>query len=246
MTIVHSRYCAAALSVLTLLVTGAAAGQDLPTPAHALHVGTSSYLVTVGMNGQQMEMNVTHDIEDVDAGWRVTETAEGPMGQAVDVEVLHQDALTPITRTVTQGPMSIELSFSDSTVGGRISMQGSEQPVNVELEGPIYSDGAAANLVIAALPLAENYHAEYQTLDLMQQRRRRMQVSVAGTDSVAVPAGSFQAFRVEISSAEGADGSTTLWVDRDTRLVVKAEAYVPELDGATLTSELQSSSRLEN
>lgn len=234
------------LCAVMLFVTIAASAQDLPTPEQGLHAGTASYLVTVAMNGQEMQMSVTHEIEDVEAGWRVTERAQGPMGEATDVEVLDRTALTPITRTVTQGPMSIELNFSDSTVDGTIVMQDEEQPIDVELDGPIFSDGAAANLVIAALPLALDYRAEYQTLDLIQQRRRRMQVSVAGTDTVAVPAGSFDAFRVEVSSAEGGEGGTTLWIDRDTRLVVKAEASVPQLNGASLVSELQSSSRLDD
>jgi hypothetical protein len=251
MPFARTGFRAAALCLLALLYASTVDAQDqpasdLPEPEEGLHVSRSSYLVMVAMNGQQMEMNVTHEVEDIEEGWRVTETAESPMGQATDVEVLNREALTPITRTVTQGPMRIELSYSDSTVDGTIRMQGNEQAVDIALDGPIYSDGAAANLVIAALPLVEDYHAEYQTLDLMQQRRRQMQIDVAGIDSVDVPAGSFQTFRVEISSAEGGEGGTTLWIDQESRLVVRAETSVPQLDGATLTSELQSSSRLDD
>lgn len=234
----------AALAVVSLFLTSAAAAQDLPVPEQGLHAGSASYLVSIAMGGQEMQMDVSHTIEDVEDGWRVTETAEGPLGVATDVEVLREGSLAPVSRTVTQGAMRIELSFSDSAATGTVAMEGGEQAINADLNGPIFSDGAAANLVIAALPLEEGYRAEYGTLDLMQQQRRRMQVEVTGTESVTVPAGSFSTFRVEVSSADGGPGGTTLWIDRDTRLVVKAQASVPQANGATLTSELQESSRL--
>lgn len=239
-----------AFAALTLLAGGICAGtvaaQDLPVPAEDLYEGTASYVVTIDMNGQQMQMNVTHEVEYLEEGWRVTEVAEGPMGTATDVEMLQHAALTPISRSVTQGPMNIDLTFSDSTVTGTIVMQDDEQSVDVHLDGPIYSDGAAANLIIAALPLEGGYTATYRTLDLMQQRERAMQVEVVGTDTLTVPAGSFDAYRVEISSAEGGEGGTTLWIDQESRLVVQAIASVPQLNGATLTSELHHTSRLED
>ncbi|MEX2400984.1 MAG: hypothetical protein WD423_09460 [Rhodothermales bacterium] len=245
MTSTHAvtRFCLLGTFVF-FLVAGAAA-QELPTPSQPLHAGTATYVVTIAMGGQEMQMDVTHTIEDVDEGWRVTETAEGPMGTATDVEVLHHETLTPVSRTVTQGAMSIELAFSDSTVEGTITMQGDEQPVDVHLGGPIFSDGAAANLVLAALPLSNGYRAEYATLDLMQQQRKMMEVEVTGIDTTTVPAGSFETFRAEVSAVDGGHGGTTLWIDTETRLVVKAVATVPQLNGATLTSELHASSRLE-
>ncbi|MCI0664697.1 MAG: DUF3108 domain-containing protein [Acidobacteria bacterium] len=64
------------------------------------------------------------------------------------------------------------------------------------------------------------------------------QLKVTGIEKVAVPAGNFDTFKCEITSAEGEAGKTTLWVARDDRRVVKVSALVPEMNGATLTSEL--------
>jgi hypothetical protein len=44
---------------------------------------------------------------------------------------------------------------------------------------------------------------------------------------------------VEITSAEGEPGQTTLWVAVDSRQVVKVAATLPQMGGAQLTSELQ-------
>ena len=64
------------------------------------------------------------------------------------------------------------------------------------------------------------------------------QLKVAGTEDVTVPAGTFKAFKVEITSAEGEPGSTTIWVATDSRKVVKMTATLPQMGGAKLTSEL--------
>jgi hypothetical protein len=43
---------------------------------------------------------------------------------------------------------------------------------------------------------------------------------------------------VEITSAEGHPGSTTLWIAKDSRKVVKIVSIVPQLNGAKVTAEL--------
>ena len=54
-----------------------------------------------------------------------------------------------------------------------------------------------------------------------------------------MPAGTFQAWKVEITSAEGEPGQTTIWVAKDSRKVVKISATLPQMGGAVVTSELQ-------
>jgi hypothetical protein len=64
-----------------------------------------------------------------------------------------------------------------------------------------------------------------------------VQLEVVGSESVTVPAGTFDAFKVELSS--GADGSkTTMWVAKDSRKVAKFVGVRPQMQGATITTEL--------
>jgi outer membrane lipoprotein-sorting protein len=67
-------------------------------------------------------------------------------------------------------------------------------------------------------------------------------VTVAGSEDVTVPAGQFTTWKVELASAEGEPGATTVWVDKATRKVVKTTATLPQMGGATLTSELAAGS----
>jgi hypothetical protein len=54
-----------------------------------------------------------------------------------------------------------------------------------------------------------------------------------------VPAGKFDAFKVEITSADGCNDQMTLWVAKDDRRAVKMEAVMAAMGGAKLNSELQ-------
>ena len=64
------------------------------------------------------------------------------------------------------------------------------------------------------------------------------QLKVSGVEDVTVPAGTFKAWKVQIASAEGEPGEQTVWIDQASRRVVKVTATLPQMGGATLTSEL--------
>jgi len=65
-----------------------------------------------------------------------------------------------------------------------------------------------------------------------------MELQVAGSESVTVPAGTLDAFKVELSSADGGLDKSTVWVAKQTRTPVKISTVMAEMGGATLTAEL--------
>lgn len=216
-----------------------ATSDEFPVPVRDPAPGSSDYTATINMNGQEMTMNVTRTVEESDAGWRVTETAAGPMGEVSDTEILAKGTLTPIERHTVQGPVEINLNYSAETVEGSFSMNGQERPVNVDLDQAIYSDGAGSSVVVSSLPLEEGYDVRYGTFDLMSQQVRPMRLSVTGIEEVTVPAGTFEAFRVEVGPDGGDPGGSTLWVTTDTFEVAKVETRLPQMNGAIVTSVLQ-------
>jgi hypothetical protein len=72
----------------------------------------------------------------------------------------------------------------------------------------------------------------------MKQKPQMKQLKVVGTESVTVPAGTFDAYKVEIVSADNDADKQTVWIAKDTRKVVKIAVVLPNLGGAVLTSEL--------
>jgi hypothetical protein len=92
--------------------------------------------------------------------------------------------------------------------------------------------------VIASLPLADGYSVSFRNWDLQKQKPQIKQLKVVGTESVTVPAGTFDAYKVEIVAADNDADKQTVWIDKNSRKVLKLMAVLPSLNGAILTSEL--------
>jgi dipeptidyl aminopeptidase/acylaminoacyl peptidase len=223
--------------VLTKAADAAAVG--VPKAAFPLTVGTSSYAGKIEAGGQSIPMTTTQTIEEQPGTWVITGTAKLPMGDATDVTTLDKATLVARKRSVKQGPAVIEVSFAEGKATGTVAMGGDPKPVSVDIGGELFADGIAASDVIASLPLAEGYSTSFRNFDLRQQRVQLKQAKVAGAESVTVPAGTFQAWKVEVTSAEGEPGQMTIWVAKDSRKVVKTSATIPQMGDAVITSELQ-------
>jgi dipeptidyl aminopeptidase/acylaminoacyl peptidase len=223
--------------VLSKAVDAAAVG--VPKVAASLVPGSASYQGKIEAGGQTIPMSITQTIEDKGGAWVVTGGAKMPMGDASDVTTLDKATLVLRKRSVKQGPAAIELAFEGGRATGTMAMGGDPKPVSVALGGELFADGAGAHEAIGALPLAEGYSATFRNFDVRQQKAQLKQAKVAGSEDVTVPAGTFKAWKVEITSAEGEPGTTTIWVAKDSRKVVKTVATLPQMGGAVVTTELQ-------
>jgi len=213
----------------------AAAGT--PSPVVDLEPMKATYSASIEVGGQSISMKIAQEAREENGAWVFTETAETPMGPAVDTGVIAKGTLLPKKRTVKQGPADIALEFSDTAITGSMTMNGQVRPVNVALEGPIFADGPGSHAVIARLPLAAGYTTTFRNLDIRSQKVEVKSLEVVGKESVTVPAGTFDAWKVQVSGADG--GATTLWVAPDTRQVVKISAVLPAMGGAVLTAQLE-------
>ena len=102
----------------------------------------------------------------------------------------------------------------------------------------MFADGAGAYDVVASLPLVDGYSLSFRNFDVMKQKPQMKQLKVVGTESVTVPAGTFDAYKVEILSADNDADKQIVWIDKASRKVLKISAVIPNLNGAVLTSEL--------
>jgi dipeptidyl aminopeptidase/acylaminoacyl peptidase len=223
--------------VLSKAVDAAAVG--VPKVVASLNPGSLSYQGKIEAGGQTLPMSIIQTIEDKGATWVVTGSAKMPMGDAVDVATLDKTTLVSRKRSIKQGPAVIELAFEGGKATGTMAMGGDPKPVSVDLDGDLFGDGVGGHEAIGALPLADGYGASFRNFDVRQQKVQLKQATVAGSESVTVPAGTFETWKVEIASAEGEPGTTTIWVAKDSRKVVKTVATLPQMGGAVVTTELQ-------
>ena len=223
---------------IVVLATKVEVSPDAPKPVADLRAGTATYKARIEMGGQTIPMDITRTVKEVAGAWVVTEIAQMPMGTMSDEATIDKGTLLLRKRVIHQGPAVIEVQFAGNKATGKMTMNGQDRPINADLGGALFADGAGGNDVIAALPLAAGYTATFRNFDIMTQQVKPRQLKVIGSESVTVPAGTFDAWKVEITPAEGIGETTTLWVDKTSRSVVKSSAILPQMNGAVATAEL--------
>jgi len=211
----------------------------VPKVVASLTPGSATYQGKIEVGGQTIPMTIVATIEDQGATWVVTGTAKMPMGDAVDVTTVDKTTLVPRKRSIKQGPAAIDLAFEGGKATGTVAMGGEPKPVSVDIGGELFADGAGSFEAIGALPLAEGFSTTFRNFDPQQQKLQIKQARVLDSEDVTVPAGTFKAWKVEIASAEGEPGQSTIWVARDSRKVVKSVMTLPQMGGAIVTAELQ-------
>ncbi len=222
--------------VLSKKVDASAAG--VPRPASPLVAGTYNYKAEVAMGTQKIALKMSTTIKEENGSWTASDVITTPMGPMTQTATLDKETLVVRKSAAKQGPMSIVVDYTDKKATGTMTMNGKDQPISADLDGALFADSAGANQVIATLPLAEGYTVVYRNFDLQKQKMKLMQLKVSGSESVTVAAGTFDTFKVELTSADGGPDKTTVWVAKDSRKPVKIAAVLAQMGGAVLTAEL--------
>ncbi len=211
---------------------------ELPKPAVDLRPGTFNYKASIAFGGQNIPLTMKSEIKEENGAWTVTDTAQTPQGEVSDVSTIEKGSLLLKKRVITQGPMIMEINVAPDKLSGTATMNGQSKPIDVDPGGALFADGAGAFDVIASLPLADGYSLSFRNFDVQKQKPQIKQLKVLGTESVTVPAGTFDAYKVEIIAADNDADKQTVWIDKTSRKVLKISAVIPSLNGAVLTSEL--------
>ena len=214
------------------------ASASAPKPSRDLQPGIFNYKAAIELGGQSIPLTVKTEIKEDAGSWIVTETAQTPQGSIVDVSTIEKGTLILKHRSINQGPLVIDLDFKDNKATGTTTMNGQTKPVLIDVGGIIFADGAGAYDVIARLPLASGYSTTFRNFDVQKQKAQVKQLKFLGTESVTVPAGTFDAYKVEVTATDDEADKQIVWIAKDSSKVVKITANLPSLGGAKLTSEL--------
>jgi hypothetical protein len=209
-----------------------------PKPAGDLSAGTFKYKANIAAGPQNIPITTTTEIKEDGGSWIATETANTPFGTIVDVSTIEKGTLLLQRRQVTQAPVTINIDFKGSKVTGTMTQSGQAKPIDADAGGVVFADGGGAFEVLARLPLAVNYSTTFRNFDLQKQKPLIKNLKVVGDESVTVPAGTFDAYKVDIVDANNEADKMTLWIAKDSHKVVKIWAVLPSLGGAILTSEM--------
>jgi zinc protease len=199
-----------------------------------LQPATLTYRLVV--QGNPLGTMTSRLVRDGDA-WVATSTTEaGGAQQQVEARFTVAD-LTPISSvtTIRQGPMTMgaDLRYADGRVTGRVELpdqMGGARDVDTEVPGGTLLPGMDQP-VLAVADLAEGRTITLPMFDMMAGVTT-ITFRVTGQESVTVPAGTFEAYRVEMTGAQGA----TLHVRRDAPHIVLRQ----EMAAMPFVTELQS------
>jgi hypothetical protein len=133
---------------------------------------------------------------------------------------------------------AIDLDFAGNKAVGTFTMNGQTQPISTDLGGPLFADAAGANHVIACLLIAEGFTTTFRNFNVHTKSVRLLQLAVAAPEKATVSAGTFDTYRIEITSAEVGSDKETLWISNASHKVVKETAAPAAMGGAALTEEL--------
>ena len=216
-----------------------------PVDPELLALGRFRYVTTINMGGQELSIEAERLIEQIEENGtprlRIHSTSQTPMGEISDELLLQPGSLRPIQRRVQQAGATIEVDFDSRAFTGAIQAGGQVIPINVELEAPIFAGESGFEAVLASLRLGEGYRTSIRVAEVgAQQRVRFFSVQVDGSETVEVPAGSFEAWRVDIRALDGEGGDQTVWLDKDgSRTTIKTEGRLPpQMGGMAYTTVL--------
>ncbi|HKL52442.1 MAG TPA: prolyl oligopeptidase family serine peptidase, partial [Wenzhouxiangellaceae bacterium] len=216
-----------------------------PSDVDRVRTGRAEYKATLRMSGQEMALSSTREISlrDTEDGkvLDIVSSSEGPMGSATDHYEVDAGSMLPLSREVKQGPAVVEVEYSSDSVSGSI-MAGQEIPISVELDAPAFGADGALEAAILGLDLDTDYRTTLRAIEIgMQNRVRIHAVRVEGAETVTVPAGEFETWKVVVEPIDDEGGGQTLWVTRETpRVMVQAETTLPpQMGGATVNAQLE-------
>lgn len=215
-----------------------ASAVSFPAVTASLKPGSYKYQSKISLGGKEIAVKMATTIAEQGETILATDAMQTPMGEATDTATLDKKTLRVMKRNIKQGPVAIDVAFDGSKASGKMSMNGQEQKIDTDTGGELFADAAGAQQSIGALPLAVGYKTTYRNFDMQRQKAKLMQLEVAGEESVTVPAGTFECFKVLQSSADGGADKATIWIDKKSRTSVKMSAVMASMNGATMVSEL--------
>ncbi|HEV7745325.1 MAG TPA: alpha/beta fold hydrolase [Pyrinomonadaceae bacterium] len=209
-----------------------------PKPVAGLRVGVVNYKASIALGGQNIPLALKTETKEENGSWVVTDNVTTPNGDITGTATIEKGTLVLKHRVYKQGPVEFDVDFKDNKATGTMTMNGQSKPIALDLGGDVFGDGPGGYDAIAALPLAEGYVSSFRNMDMENQKLELKTLKVAGVESVTVPAGTFDAYKVEITTADNDADRTTLWIAKDSRKVVKMSIVLTQLNGAILTTEL--------
>lgn len=169
--------------------------------------------------------------------WEISERREShpPFAERVagDSVVVGREALRPLRWEAVAGDARFVAAFSNDSVYGGATAPAGRATFTAPAPVPLVTSEGELDAVLQAASLHAGWTAAASLLvaDMEGARVLPLHLAVTGEETVAVPAGRFDAWVVVATTA---GSSRTLWVDKRAGLVVRTLAQPPHMPGMTV------------
>ncbi|MEY4936142.1 MAG: Prolyl tripeptidyl peptidase precursor [Bacteroidota bacterium] len=218
--------------------TDAELSAQLPQPVMVVTAANLSYRSIIQLNGELVSTDMTRQITANNGNWIISEKVTSVFGNSLEINTIDQKDMKPVKRVLENGRLKIELDYTPTMIKGNVVGGSIDRVIALRTEEPILTDGAGIDLVIGSLPLREGFIGYYRTFNPQSHQIKINQVKVVGVERVNVPAGSFDAFKVEFKPING-DEATTFWIEKGR--AVKMMTTLTHLNDAVMITELTQS-----
>jgi hypothetical protein len=218
--------------------TDAELSAQLPQSVTIVTASNLSYRSIIQLSGEAVYSDMTRQITANNGNWVVSEKVTSVFGNSLEINTIDQKSMKPVKRILENGRLKIELDYTPTMIKGNVVGGSIDRVIALRTEEPILTDGAGIDLVIGSLPLREGFIGYYRTFNPQSHQIKINQVKVVGVERVNVPAGSFEAFKVEFKPING-DESTTFWIEKGR--AVKMMTTLTHLNDAVMVTELTQS-----
>lgn len=198
---------------------------SIPSVESPLVAGNENMDLKIAVGEQSIEMTTARTIIQNGSEWTVKDATTGPMGDMMD-EVTYNANYQPISRTMVQAGQEIKVNYqSDKVI---INMAGNDSEVMIK--GVLMDMAPGYENILAHMTIpAEGLVAT--SVDFNTMKSKTIEVKNQGVEESE----GVSCEKLSIVDYYNEAEVTYIWVDKNSREIVKMESVIPAMNNAVLT-----------
>lgn len=187
-------------------------------------------------------------IETFDAGddWKIRNTVNFENGIITDTVFIDKKTLLLKKGISREFDKTVEYQIKDGKAFGVIAKGKKSKPFSVDVGADVSGSRTYLFVLYALLPIDRDYAATVKIFDPGEKQIETLNVRVVGEEAVAVSAGTFDCYKVRFEQISGREKNVEVWLDKNTRRLIKMNAAIGMLKGFKVSAELDEPARKIN
>ena len=150
----------------------------IPALNYSWKEGKTDYLLTLDLNGQEMNMSTDRTIRKEGDLWVISDISKTPMGSMKDINY-YDKAFNIKKRTIDQAGQVMKFNYEGNKA--TVSVMGKDLPI--ESDALLISDGAGMEILVSQLGLKEGDKTAFDVIDIVTMKTKKVIVEHMGVST---------------------------------------------------------------